>query len=453
MSRPTQTFLERRKAIDHDLIRWRSFQDDYEKLCLKLLELPNSLTQKTNVPIGKYAYMEGNMVHTNEIMALLGEDYFVTVTASEAADIAKRRKDVIQDNISRLIQESEKLETDLQRTGISVPVSDDFVSPFNPYLLNEEGLPIKEVTEEIKDVDGIEQKSNRDPKVSKTVHGISVNDKPLSKRNSELDQLFATLGLEDTDREESEDDEKINDDDRPRMDMAEAPVPVAVSPLTSTSMSNSTSTQSKSIMRRCSSDGPIKQKRKSVSFANDIEEHVDVIEKTSEAQRTTTPTPPAPRASIMPDTIQEREPVAVTEPMSDLDRSLHAREIDVQYHKRRQQLLAQYKPPPSSERERLLKRGVVVDNVLAEPINQPLEDSSTGGAPPPSRVSKFRAGRLGRSDYDDDYDEDQDEEEHKEVFEEKSNVGGVVPNAPEIQRGPSRPKKVSKFKASRMASK
>jgi unconventional prefoldin RPB5 interactor 1 len=44
------------------------------------------------VPFGKFAFMPGKLYHTNEIMVLLGDNWFVTRSAKQALEIAERRK-------------------------------------------------------------------------------------------------------------------------------------------------------------------------------------------------------------------------------------------------------------------------------------------------------------------------------------------------------------------------
>ena len=43
------------------------------------------------VPFGKFAFMPGKLVHTNEILVLLGDNWFVERSAKQAEDIAQRR--------------------------------------------------------------------------------------------------------------------------------------------------------------------------------------------------------------------------------------------------------------------------------------------------------------------------------------------------------------------------
>lgn len=43
------------------------------------------------VPFGDLAFMPGQLVHTNEILVLLGDNWFVDRSASQAVEIVERR--------------------------------------------------------------------------------------------------------------------------------------------------------------------------------------------------------------------------------------------------------------------------------------------------------------------------------------------------------------------------
>jgi unconventional prefoldin RPB5 interactor 1 len=43
------------------------------------------------VPFGAMAFMPGQLQHTNEIMVLLGDDWFVERSAKQACEIVDRR--------------------------------------------------------------------------------------------------------------------------------------------------------------------------------------------------------------------------------------------------------------------------------------------------------------------------------------------------------------------------
>ena len=43
------------------------------------------------VPLGPLAFMPGRLIHTNEILVLLGDNWFAERSAKEAVEIVKRR--------------------------------------------------------------------------------------------------------------------------------------------------------------------------------------------------------------------------------------------------------------------------------------------------------------------------------------------------------------------------
>ena len=55
---------------------------------------PLTLISSSNpqVPFGKFAYMPGQLYDTNEIMVLLGDNWFVKRSVKQALEIAERRK-------------------------------------------------------------------------------------------------------------------------------------------------------------------------------------------------------------------------------------------------------------------------------------------------------------------------------------------------------------------------
>ena len=50
------------------------------------------------VPFGKLAFMPGKLVHTNQLLVLLGDNWFVERSAKQAEDIAQRRIQGIKEN-------------------------------------------------------------------------------------------------------------------------------------------------------------------------------------------------------------------------------------------------------------------------------------------------------------------------------------------------------------------
>lgn len=58
-----------------------------------LTQLPEQLSHDVMVPVAGCAFFPGKIVHTNEIMVLLGENYFAERSASQAKQIVQRRLD------------------------------------------------------------------------------------------------------------------------------------------------------------------------------------------------------------------------------------------------------------------------------------------------------------------------------------------------------------------------
>lgn len=61
------------------------------------------------VPLGSKAFMPGLLVHTNEVMVLLGDNYFAERSAKQTSDIVRRRLLVIEE----LIEKADKRTKDL----------------------------------------------------------------------------------------------------------------------------------------------------------------------------------------------------------------------------------------------------------------------------------------------------------------------------------------------------
>ena len=66
---------------------------DYEDVKSTLTSLPDKVRHEVMVPLGPLAFMPGSLRHTNEITALLGENYYAEVSAKQACGIVERRQE------------------------------------------------------------------------------------------------------------------------------------------------------------------------------------------------------------------------------------------------------------------------------------------------------------------------------------------------------------------------
>ncbi|KAG0054207.1 uri1, prefoldin-like chaperone [Gryganskiella cystojenkinii] len=123
--------------LDEELARWKNYETDYNALKTTLLDLPKETSHNVMVPIGNLAFMPGKLVHTNEVLVMLGDNWFVDRSAVQAAEIVDRRMELVQENIIKLKAQEDEIRS---KSGLA------------PGLLggqeyNEEGLPIVEITE------------------------------------------------------------------------------------------------------------------------------------------------------------------------------------------------------------------------------------------------------------------------------------------------------------------
>ncbi|KAG0347171.1 uri1, prefoldin-like chaperone [Podila humilis] len=120
-------FSEALTRLEDELGRWKNYEDDYDSLKSTLLDLPKETSHNVMVPVGSLAFMSGKLIHTNEVLVMLGDNWFVDRSAAQAVEM----------NITKLRTQEDALRN---KSGIA------------PGLLggqefNEEGLPIVDITE------------------------------------------------------------------------------------------------------------------------------------------------------------------------------------------------------------------------------------------------------------------------------------------------------------------
>ncbi|KAG8177373.1 hypothetical protein JTE90_015928 [Oedothorax gibbosus] len=78
-------------ACEQKITQWEKFKEDYASLQKRLETFPDALSYDITVPFGTQAFAKGKVVKTNEVMVLLGDNWFAEVSAKQAAGIAERR--------------------------------------------------------------------------------------------------------------------------------------------------------------------------------------------------------------------------------------------------------------------------------------------------------------------------------------------------------------------------
>ena len=116
---------------------WTKFMSDYRALEERLSTLADKTRYDVMVPIGgsNLAFMDGYIKHTNEILVLLGDNYFVERSAKQAKEIVERRLTKCRQMIDELNIEKTSLEKWLSFSKQFADESEnqDFVEIVEPY--------------------------------------------------------------------------------------------------------------------------------------------------------------------------------------------------------------------------------------------------------------------------------------------------------------------------------
>ncbi|XP_019862102.1 PREDICTED: unconventional prefoldin RPB5 interactor 1-like [Amphimedon queenslandica] len=83
--------LEAIQVVEERIKQWIEFERDYEILLERLNSLPKKLSANIMVPIGKVAYIPGQLYRTNEVLAFLGDNWFAERTAYQVCYIVEHR--------------------------------------------------------------------------------------------------------------------------------------------------------------------------------------------------------------------------------------------------------------------------------------------------------------------------------------------------------------------------
>ncbi|XP_050732261.1 unconventional prefoldin RPB5 interactor-like [Eriocheir sinensis] len=90
---------ERLTKIEEELARLHRYKKDYEHLYKRLKSLPDKTQHEVMVPLGRLALVPGQLVHTNEVLVLLGDNWFAERSARQATEIVRRRIKDCEDKI------------------------------------------------------------------------------------------------------------------------------------------------------------------------------------------------------------------------------------------------------------------------------------------------------------------------------------------------------------------
>uniref|UniRef100_A0A4W4FNR0 Protein phosphatase 1 regulatory subunit 19 n=1 Tax=Electrophorus electricus TaxID=8005 RepID=A0A4W4FNR0_ELEEL len=90
------------KDCNDQLMHWKKVEKDYESLQERLITLPDKLSYDVMVPFGPLAFSPGKLVHTNEVMVLLGDNWFAKCSAKQAEALVAHRQKLVKKKLDDL---------------------------------------------------------------------------------------------------------------------------------------------------------------------------------------------------------------------------------------------------------------------------------------------------------------------------------------------------------------
>ncbi|XP_026377697.1 RNA polymerase II subunit 5-mediating protein homolog [Papaver somniferum] len=92
------SIAEHQKELDHIC----HFISENNNLIHLVYKLPDELHHAIMVPFGKAAFFPGRLVHTDEFIVLLGEEYYVQRTSKQTVGVLQRRGEVLDSQVESL---------------------------------------------------------------------------------------------------------------------------------------------------------------------------------------------------------------------------------------------------------------------------------------------------------------------------------------------------------------
>jgi len=186
-------------TVEENCDKLNKFIADYEAVKSSLVSLSEKCKHPVMVPFGNVAFMSGSLVHTNDVLVLLGDNWFVEQSTKQTVDILNRRIVALQTEADKLKTRMQQIKTELSYAKGLAEESGDTVEIVEPY---DEQSEQKWKTQHEQNV----RKFRQEMKVSDT---SDVNTS-ADTDSSEYEQIWRRL--EQLEEEEDDDDDDVADE-------------------------------------------------------------------------------------------------------------------------------------------------------------------------------------------------------------------------------------------------
>lgn len=196
---------QRLELVEKEYNQLTKFKDDYLHLQKRLRTLPDKTSHEVMVPIGPLAFMPGHLIHTNEILVLLGDNWFAERSAKEATEIVKRRVKDCNEKI-----ESAENQMNLHKNWLEETSS-----------LFEEGKDQVEIIEELTEEEFERSKEEHRKKLAEDYEKRKQSSDQESRNEGEMPEAGASTSQENFIGKLDEDDKKAYENLMKRLDQLE----------------------------------------------------------------------------------------------------------------------------------------------------------------------------------------------------------------------------------------
>jgi len=120
-------------TVEENCEKLNKYIADYEAVKSSLTTLSEKCKHLVMVPFGNVAFMSGSLVHTNDVLVLLGDNWFAEQSAKQTVDILGRRIVALQTQVDKLQTRMQQIKTELSYAKGLAEEGSDTVEIVEPY--------------------------------------------------------------------------------------------------------------------------------------------------------------------------------------------------------------------------------------------------------------------------------------------------------------------------------
>jgi len=148
-------------SVEENCQKLNKYIADYEAVKSSLTSLSEKCRHPVMVPFGKVAFMSGSLVHTNDVLVLLGDSWFVEQSAKQTVDILGRRIAALQTQVDALQTRMQRIKTELsyakglaEESSDTVEIVEHYDEQFEQSWRTQHEVSVRKCRQETKESNG-----------------------------------------------------------------------------------------------------------------------------------------------------------------------------------------------------------------------------------------------------------------------------------------------------------